>query len=87
MWGEAAIYNDDAGTFIANVTVTLDFNLKQYGDAGVDIIGKTAVLKVRRSEVDARPYRDYRFIVGTVIYQVDEVFSSDALEHQMLVLE
>ena len=87
LFGESATYQSDSGVFIANVTVLLEFNLNEYSDAGIDIIGKAAVLRVRKSEVDPRPFRDYRFAVGAVTYQVDEVFSSDGLEHQMLVVE
>ena len=87
MFGESAVYNNDAGVFIANITVIPEFNLNEVTAAGVDIIGKTAIFSVRKSEVDPRPYRDYQFVIGAKTYRVDEVFSSDALEHKMLVVE
>ena len=88
MFGESAIYKDSLDVLIdSDVTTIVEHNLQQYSEAGIDISGAVAVLKVRDSEVSDRPYRDHKFVIGTNIYNVEEVFVSDGVEHHMTVTE
>ena len=86
-WGDPALYMDDVNVLIdSDITVIIDHSLKNYIASGIDVAGAVAVLKVRRSEVDERPFRHYQFCVDSKTYHVEDVFSSDDFEHQMTVI-
>ncbi|RLA38837.1 MAG: hypothetical protein DRR06_20125 [Gammaproteobacteria bacterium] len=88
MYSETAVYKDNYDTLIDSaVAVIVEHNMQQYTDSGIDIAGAVAVIKVRGSEVTDRPYRDYKFVIGSNIYNVEDVFRSDGIEHAMTVTE
>lgn len=83
--GDAATYTDRYGA-TASCVVILDLNLQQY-DEPVNLKAGSGVIRVRRSEISARPVREETFeITGSgETYRVEQLIESDEFEHWCLV--
>jgi hypothetical protein len=86
-FGDPAVFTDSQD-YCTDCTVIVDEDLSQYGD-DARLNGKTAVVRVRRSELPFKPRRGETFKViaddECVTYAVDSVLDSDSLEHRCLV--
>lgn len=82
-FGVPAIYTDKAGD-TCNVTAIIDFDLNQYGDVA-EVMGKTAVVSVRVSEIPRVPRKGESYTIDGTVYVVDTALNEDNLEHSVLV--
>ncbi len=86
MHAEPAIAVDKYDAAInADCSVILEFELKRYALAGIDISGAAAVISIRVSELPKRPFKDHKFRVLGKTYHVEEVFQADGTEYKMTV--
>lgn len=84
--GVPAVFRERDGTRDCRVTVVITYDLNQWGDVA-EIAGKSAVISVRKSEVELTPRRGSTFTLnnGDDVYLVDQAIVSDDLEHTLLV--
>jgi hypothetical protein len=85
-FGDAAVFTN-IDDYCTDCTIIVDVDLSQYGD-DARLNGKTAVIRVRTSEIEPRPRRGESFHDEDtcITYTVDSVLDSDALEHRCLVI-
>lgn len=81
VFGEAATYTDRDAVALP-CTVIVEPDLTRYGETAV-VNQRTAVLLVRRNEVDAPPRRGETFTIGAKVWVVDSLQGSDELEHRV----
>jgi len=82
--GVSATYTDRAGA-TSSVVVIIEHSLGQYGDQA-EVVGASAVITVRTSDMASRPRKGDTFAVGATTYTVADVQGSDDLEHTALVV-
>lgn len=83
-FGESAQYTERDAANPRTVTVVVERNLSQYGDVA-QVAGKTAVVRVRITDVDKEPLRGETFVVaGGETLVVDSVFARDGWEWWVL---
>ena len=82
-FGEAATHTSKTGA-TTPVTVVVERNLAQYGQVA-SVMGKTAVVNVRKSELAVVPRRSETFtLAGGEVLTVDTILSGDEIEHKVV---
>ena len=80
-FGEPATYTDKLGASTA-VVVVVERNLTQYGQVAA-VMGKSAVVNVRLSELPTAPRRTETFTLSTgEVLTVDSLMAGDNIEHK-----
>lgn len=80
-FGEPATYTSKAGTTLP-VVVVVERNLVQYGQVAA-VMGKSAVVNVRLSELLIAPRRGETFTLSSgEVLTVDSLMTSDGIEHK-----